>query len=138
MKTYKYILIAALTAVIVAGATYSLKPNKTKELLDNISRHNDPGRLKLENGFNSYVKRAFINDGTEVGVISLSNGSKVKYWFKSHHLTGDIGGTMFEFNNSRRIFMAGYFCCELQLPDNQIKNESELKSFINKYDGESP
>lgn len=109
----------------------------TKHALEPISEKLRPELAKLEPGYNSYVQRAF-SEQTEYGIINISDGSKVWYWFRSHHLTDDMGGTLFEFPDHQFYYMAGWFCCEAQFPDAPFKNLSELKGFIRNHHGVSP
>ena len=90
----------------------------------------NPTSLKLEKAYNPYVTNTFLDDGTEVGIIQLKDASNVKYWFKSHHITNDFGGTLFQFNNGNNIYMKGFFCCEVQLPNKQSLSKKELMKFI--------
>lgn len=98
----------------------------------------DPASLALGPGYNDYVRRAFLPDLTEAGIITCRDGSSSRYWFRSHHLTHDDGGTLFRFSDGRRIFMSGWFCCEVQLPEQQLASLAELEAFIRRYDGISP
>ena len=110
----------------------------TKEPLEQTSRACDPAKLQLAEGYNDYVQRTFLADGTEVGVISLKDGSTAKYWFRSHHMCKDIGGTWFELSDGTRVYMAGFFCCEVQLPEPQLESLDALRAFIKQGDGVQP
>jgi hypothetical protein len=110
----------------------------TKNILMNIASKNDPEKLKLAEGYNKYIQRAYLKDGTELGIIYLKDGSSSKYWFRSHHLSKDIGGTWLFMSDGEKEYMAGWFCCEVQLPEQQIESLSALRKFIRKYDGISP
>jgi hypothetical protein len=68
----------------------------------------------------------------------LKDGSSAKYWFRSHHLSDDLGGTIFTMSDVSQRFMSGYFCCEVQLPDTQLASLDELRAFIREVDGERP
>jgi len=110
----------------------------TRGALLKISERNDPAKMELESAFNDCVRRASLEDGTEVGVIAFADGSSAKYWFRTHHRSEDIGGTWFEMSDGTKVYMAGYFCCEVQLPDEEIKSLAELKEFIKECDGSRP
>lgn len=98
----------------------------------------DPASLVLERAYNDYVRRAHLSDGTEVGIISCRDGSSARFWFRSHHLTRDDGGTWFRFSDGTEIFMSGYFCCEVQLPERPLDSLNDLRAFIQQHDGISP
>lgn len=106
--------------------------------LARISASTDPADLELGPGFNDYVGRTILADGTEVGVIHLADGSSSRFWFRSHHLTGDEGGTVFRLSDGTELFMSGYFCCEVQLPAEQLGSLDELRAFVRDHDGLSP
>ena len=98
----------------------------------------DPSSLTLERGYNDYVQRSLLTNGTETGIITLADGSSSKYWFRSHHLVDDIGGTLFKMSDGTTTYMAGWFCCEVQLPGKQIESLDELKAFIREHHGIGP
>lgn len=41
-------------------------------------------------------------------------------------------------SNGETSYMGGYFCCEVQLPDEQLQSLDALKAFIQQHDGISP
>ena len=82
--------------------------------------------------------RRYLADGTEAGIISCRDGSSSRFWFRSHHLTHDDGGTLFRFSDGIDLFMSGWFCCEVQLPEQQLASLVELRAFIREHDGISP
>jgi hypothetical protein len=94
--------------------------------------------MKLEPAYNDYVRHAFLPDGTELGVIQLKGGDSAKYWFRSHHLSQDLGGTIFAMSDGSERFMSGYFCCEVQLPEKQLASLAELHAFIDRANGQRP
>lgn len=110
----------------------------TKEPLRQTMMKNDPSTMDLEPGFNKYVDRAILADGTETGIIHCKDGSLSKFWFRSHHLCKDIGGTWFSMSDGKEVYMGGRFCCEVQLPDEQMKSLAELRKFIQEGDGLAP
>lgn len=124
-------IFLAIIIIFIVGC------NQTQSSLEEIRRKNDPDKMKLSKGWNDYVKRTDVSN-VELGIIYLKNGKQVKYWFMSHHLTDDKGGTIFEFDDKSTIYMEGKFCCELQLPDIQLNSENELKNFIKSHHGISP
>jgi hypothetical protein len=106
--------------------------------LKQVHRSTDPATLSLEPAYNHYAHRTFLPDGTEVGVVQLKDGSIAKYWFRSHHLSQDKGGTIFALSDDSRRFMSGYFCCEVQLPEEQLASLADLRAFISAADGQRP
>ena len=126
-------LLLITFAVLVSGCA-----SHTRSDLERISTTSDPTSLALAPAFNDYVRRAHLADGTEAGIISCRDGSSSRFWFRSHHLTHDDGGTLFRFSDGTEFFMAGYFCCEVQLPEQQLASLVELRAFIREHDGVSP
>jgi hypothetical protein len=89
--------------------------------------------------YNDYVRCGILEDGTETGEIQLGDGSSARYWFRSHRLTGDeLGGTLFRLSDGSTIFLSGYFCCEVQLPEKQLASLDALRSFVREHDGVRP
>ena len=126
------LLLIAFT-VILTGCD-----SRSQREVERVSVASDPASLSLERGYNDYVRRAILADGTEAGVISCRDGSSSRFWFRSHHLTHDDGGTLFRFSDGTKVFMSGWFCCEVQLPEQQLAYLVELRAFIREHDGISP
>ncbi|MBI1369818.1 MAG: hypothetical protein GC162_14325 [Planctomycetes bacterium] len=124
-------LLLIAFAVILAGCS----SNAQREVQRASS--SDPASLTLERGYNDYVRRAILADGTEAGIISCRDGSSSRFWFRSHHLTHDDGATLFRFSDGSEVFLAGYFCCEVQLPEQQLASLGDLRAFIRQHDGVS-
>ena len=80
----------------------------------------------------------------QYGYVLLKNDEKVKFWFLSHHLVSDDGGTIYEFPDGERVFCAGYHCCEVQFYEfgedklEELNNSTVFKEHIRKYDGIRP
>ncbi len=127
------ILILTIVLLLIGCSNYS-----TKEPLRELNKKYDPSALKLKQGYNSYVQNTHLEDGTEIGIIYLKDGSYAKYWFRSHHLVDDIGGTWFLMSDGQKEYMAGCFCCEVQLPENQPSNLKDLKRLIDECHGLKP
>ncbi len=127
----KLLLIAVLAALSACGPS-------TRQELDRISHSSDPATLSLERGYNDYVRRAKLTDGTEVGIIQCRDGSSSRYWFRSHHITKDLGGTLFRLSDGSELYMSGAFCCEVQLPDRPLASLEELRGFVRQHDGIKP
>ena len=95
--------------------------------------------LELEDGYNEYVRRAFLmEEKIECGRIRFADSDYADYWFQSHHMTDDAGYTLFTFSDGKDKTMEGWFCCEVQLPEEQLKDKNELMAFIAEHDGFQP
>src|ERR1051325_4029875 len=125
-------LLLITFAVILAGCA-----SRAQREVERAST-SDPASLALDPAYNAYVRRIILTDGTEAGIISCRDGSSSRFWFRSHHLTHDVGGTLFRFSNGTEVFMSGYFCCEVQLPEQPLASSAELRTFIQKHHGISP
>jgi len=130
----KYLSFIAVILVLSGCDSAS----KSRADVDEAATTHDPTKLTLEAGGITYGKRAILPNGIETGTITLGDGEQVKYWFKSHHLGNDLGYTRFEFDDGTVNHLEGWFCCEVQLPDPQIADRSELQQFIAVHDGKSP
>ena len=128
----------AALPILLALVITCCSRHPTKDPLSQISRQHNPANLKLTKGYDDYTERTFLSDRTELGVISLKDGNTSKYCFRSHHLCDDIGGTWFEMSDGQRIYMSGWFCCEVQLPHERPESLSALRSFIAQHNGVGP
>lgn len=129
----KFCVLSLAICAVLTACSPSLESK-----LRAVSATNDPNSLVLEVGYNSYVRRAFLPDHTEIGLVSMKDGSWAKYWFRSHHHTGDSGGTLFRLSDGTEVFMAGYFCCEVDLPEQQLESLEALRTFVSQHDGWNP
>lgn len=125
-------IFAVVLILLLAGCT-----SKAQRELERISRER---RTPMPSAapFNDYVRCGILPDGTETGVIDLADGSTAEYWFRSYRLTGDLGGTLFRLSDGSTLFMAGYFCCEVKLPEKQLASLDELRAFVRRHDGVRP
>lgn len=73
-----------------------------------------------------------------MGIIKCKDGSSSKYWFRSAHLTGDLGATLFHLSDGTQLLMSGGFCCEVQLPKDQLASLDDLRAFVKKNDRVKP
>ena len=73
--------------------------------------------------------------GIEYGVVSLRDGTHVKFAFRSHHSGDAIGATYFVAPGYEKQ-MNGWFCCEVECDD--IADIASLDRFIAEHDGISP
>jgi hypothetical protein len=97
-----------------------------------------PKSQTLHKGYNDYVRCVHLENGIETGIITCQDGSTSDYWFLTHHISKDKGGTLFRFSDGSEVYMTGYFCCEVQLPEQPFASLSELRDFIQKRDGTGP
>jgi hypothetical protein len=102
--------------------------NRTEKRLMKFIDEDSSNYANLERGYNENVIRSFKNS-VEYGKIFLPNHDTINYWFLSHHIADDgYGGTIFEMPDGSREFIKGYFCCEVQLPNDGRFEDS--KAFI--------
>jgi hypothetical protein len=106
--------------------------------VERASTTSDPDKLTLEKGFDDYVRCSREVRDFEIGVIRLGDGTRVKYWFMSHHISRDQGCTKFLFEDGTTRFLDGAFCCEVQLADKQPWNRSALEAFLDNREGINP
>lgn len=78
-----------------------------------------------------------LKDGIQYGTITFKDRQSVKFWFLSHHISGDDGGTVYEFPDSTKHFYGGLHCCEVQF-DSIFNNFKDFQSYIDKYEGVRP
>jgi hypothetical protein len=122
--------VATILAVVAVLALYlSLDPERqTRSRLDAARHEFDPAKMATSEAFNRYVRRTVVGQGIEVGVITLTDGTYAKYWFESHHLGDGIGGTIVELGDNTVLFMAGFFCCEAQFPEQQFTSFDDIRN----------
>ncbi len=91
-------------------------------------------------GSHAPVRRTQLQDNIEAGLIILGDGARVRYWFCSHHLVegGDLGATLFRLPDGSDLWMDGYFCCEMDPPEESLVSVAALRSFAAPKDGQSP
>lgn len=118
-------------------ALSSCSRSSTRAGLAAVMKANDPATVTLD-AIDAHQRRTTLADQTEIGILTLGDGSQAKYWFRSHHNTKDMGGTWFLLDSGERLFMAGYFCCEVEIPGPSLANPASLKDFIAKNDGREP
>ena len=88
--------------------------------------------------------RYAVQGDIQYGIIETGNEEQVKFWFLTHHATpGEIGDTIYEFPTGEQSFCAGYHCCEVQFPDDELKDGrfpdvAALKAHLTSTAGSSP
>jgi hypothetical protein len=130
-------LLGLTVAVIALGgagsywAMYVAPFSKLKE----ISRSYDPSAMSLKSDRNDYLSFAVTTENVQVGLIKLSDGTAVKFWFLSHHVNNGVSLAIFRFPDGTEATMEGYFCCGLEFVGDQPRTAEELRFFIKKHDG---
>lgn len=136
----KKILIGlALVALLFAGSRLFRHPRQEslREVVDLAASTADPATLDLGGG-SSFVSYRVLPDRTQTGFVNLPDGEKVKFWFRSHHLPPGKSYTRFDFNDGTRNYFEGYFCCEVMLPEAEVRSRAELLAFLQKNEGKKP
>ncbi|MCX2745593.1 hypothetical protein OO013_17055 [Mangrovivirga sp. M17] len=132
---YLYILVVCLL-----GFFSSCTSESERILIAKVENEEfDFTRLKMGNDSIS----ADLQENIQYGLIHLQNGEQIKFWFVTHHLTSDIGGTIYEYPNGERQFCSGLHCCEVQfyeqgLPGKTFKNTDEFKLYVTERNGIKP
>lgn len=126
------ILISIFSGIGVYYFLYKIYPViEMQRILNDKTIYN-----RVENN-KEYLKRMYILNKYEIGIIELKDGGSVKYIFLSHHLNKlHESISFFKFKNEK-YYMRGYFCCEVELEKQPI-NYSELKKFLRNNNGKSP
>lgn len=121
-----------ISLIILAILVSSCKNEIELELLEARKRISVVEN-KMEIGYDRNVRRD-VKNGIEYGIIELENSAKIKYWFKSHDNSNNPNGmTLFELPDGSLRFIEGYFCCEVQLPNNgKFRNEQVFISEMEK------
>ena len=84
------------------------------------------------------LKCSYMAAPPMTGIIQISDGNEVKYWFRSHHLSNDLGSSKFVFSDGREKIVSGYFCCEVMFSQKEFRSVADFESFLTKIDGISP
>lgn len=144
-KTTKFLItLPFLLALLIgagAGVFYAhhhYKISKNRYWVVQSAKENDPSELKLMEGSNDYIRRVSLSGGLECGIVTMKDGDEVKYWFRSHHLSGDQGHARFEFPDGSVRMMTGYFCCEVMFPQDDFASVKEFDAFLAEVDGKGP
>lgn len=137
--------LAASVAIAILGTVATVNVQDwndarvTRAGLEAVASSNDPSAHTLGQAIDGYVERTVLMPtGIETGRIKMKDGSSARYWFKSHHASRGIGGTLFKLSDGTTTFMSGYFCCEAQFPRAQFAELAELRAFIDMHDGSPP
>jgi hypothetical protein len=115
-----------------------MKRGNSKADVDQAAATHDPAKMDLEGSSGPTMKWDVVPDGIQTGIVTLGDGERVKFWFKSHHRTGDLGCTRFEFADGSAAHLEGEFCCEVILPGEAVADRGTLQQFIAAKDGRKP
>ena len=125
----KLIIFAILLAVGVVWLIF-----RARIKVDLAAMRCDPSTLKMSSTYRPLIQSASISADLQAGLVTLPDGEKVKFWFVSHHVAGP-GCARFDFSDgTRRYMMGSYFCCEGQIPGEEVKNRNDLIAFIEAHD----
>lgn len=129
--------------ILVLGIVlfFSFRKSESQKILES----------KLEKYEYDFTKLEQVHDNLEsnrdsliqYGFLHLKNGEKIKFWFLSHHMVDDIGGTIYEFPNGEREFCSGMHCCEVQFYEyneerDELKNSHNFRKYIQENSGIRP
>ena len=137
MRTKGLIIITLGMSLIIGLLTLQGRANSTKSQLKQLMRSVDPDTMIHERQ-SANKDSSSLDDGAEVGVLKLKDGSRAKFWFWSHHLTDDMGGTWFQMSDGTDMYMAGAFCCEVMPSQDAMQSLETLKAYIKKWHGTWP
>lgn len=134
MKTRHSVLALVVLGAVVA----SLYWHRT-ELRLRYARASFPAGWAPKGGWPVNKGPGRVSGGVQVGTVALGDGSRVPYWFLSHHHTSDYGGTLFELRGGRTVFMEGFFCCGVDFPDGTaLQDDASFLVAVKSLDGLAP
>jgi hypothetical protein len=131
-KKITLILLFALLA-LVAWVYFSPRIR-----VDLAARQHDPAKMKLFHSEIMNKSYARLPNDFECGLVHLSDGSAVKYWFINRHVQPGLGLTRFDFPDEETVYLRGVFCCEVWLDGEAMSGKASLLAYIAKWDGTSP
>ena len=127
----------SLGAAVLALASCGPRGH-SKAGVDAAAAQDDPAKLALEAKVTGYIESTRLPSNIETGIVTLGDGERVKFWFKSRHFDTDFGCTRFEYGDGSVDYLEGFFCCEMDLPGARLGNRKELREFIERNDGSEP
>ena len=126
----KKIIILAL--LLLAGIVWLFFNARIR--VDIAAMRHDPSTLKLRLTYPPLIHSTSIPGNMQTGLVTLSDGKTVKYWFVSHHIAGP-GCARFDFaDGTKRYIYGSYFCCEVQIPDAEVETKQDLIAFLERHD----
>jgi hypothetical protein len=140
-RAFKRAIVTLFSVALCVGGfflwiEYDSISHESRRVLDEIASRFNPDNLKLESHRDSRVSSTRI-DGIQVGRINIEN-QFVSFWYRSHHISDDLGSTRFEFSDGGVHYLDGYFCCDVSLPASSLETKSDLLAFIEAKSGSSP
>lgn len=107
-----------------------------KKLIEKINSVNYDFSNLIEDPLVKYNRK----DGIQYGIITLKNNDEIKFWFLSHHMTSDNGGTIYKFPDRDQLFISGYHCCEVQFYglEEELDNSNNFKNHLKNNDNKRP
>lgn len=134
IKFLKYFGLIVLVLVVYGFVNSKRNEARAAKLIQDFSEQNDPTIAKPTENDTEW-QTMVEKDRMLYGILTLKDGSKVNYWFLSHHNSPDIEShTIFELPNKERLSFKGYFCCDVYF-NGQPKDLNELLAFIKNYNG---
>jgi len=133
MRMRFFFLSVALLALAGCG------PRGTSKVgVDAAAAKDDPAKLALEAKVTGYIESTRLPSNIETGIVTLGDGERVKFWFKSRHFDTDFGCTRFQYSDGSVDYLEGFFCCEVDLPGVRLADRKALREFIAANDGKEP
>jgi hypothetical protein len=133
----KFLILVLLAGLVLAIASFwpslGSKPD-----LDPVAAAHDPATLEMGPSQDPLVRFAVLADQNHAGFVTLPDGEKVKFWFRSHHLPPGTSYTRFDFSDGSRRYFEGYFCCEVMFPEMSIRSRGDLLAFLEEHEGAMP
>lgn len=122
--------IIVLVLLVVSGVVWLVFSARIK--VDLAAMRYDPGTRKLRLTYPSLIHAVSIPGKMQTGLVALPDGAKVKFWFVSHHIAYP-GCARFDFSDGTRKYVYGdEFCCEVQIGDEEIRNERDLAAVLDR------
>ncbi|NJM38715.1 MAG: hypothetical protein HC845_13075 [Akkermansiaceae bacterium] len=122
--------IVILALLVLTGIVWLFFSARIR--VDIAAMRYDPNTQKLHLTDPPLIRSTSIPGNMQTGLVTLSDGESVKYWFVSHHIAGP-GCARFDFSDGTKRYVYGsYFCCEVQIPDAQVKTKQDLITFLEK------
>ena len=127
-------LILVSTILVALGVVWMWFAPRIR--VDYAARYYNPHELDLSRVDPMHKSLKVLPNGIEVGLLHLSDGTDVKYWFINRHVQPGLGTTRFDSSDGRTTYIHGVYCCEVSVPE--LRNWSDLQAYITKNDGSPP
>ncbi|GAA5122380.1 hypothetical protein JIN84_09905 [Luteolibacter yonseiensis] len=131
----KPLVIVSLLALCAGSLLLKTRiGNSARTDVDLVARRLDPLSLELDHSYPPLIHSKQVSGDVQTGVVRLVGGENVKFWFIAHHRSGS-GCARFDFGDGTRKYMRGsYFCCEVRIPDQEVRSREDLLAFIERHD----